>query len=230
MWNPLYDEAETVRVMALLVMLPDLAVMFVVCVLVTDCAVASPELSMVAAAVFEDVQVTESVKFTVFPFWRMPVAVNCAVSPEESDWLVDVIEMDDRLATVTVTVVEPLSPFNVALIVAVPDATPVTSPEELTVAIVLSDVDQLADSVTVSVVPLSYVPVATICCVLPTATDGVEGDTVTVVKLGPIKKFLQPAIMSAPSASSVKNATAPHFDWIVFRFIFTISVAPFVVN
>jgi hypothetical protein len=122
------------------------------------------------------------------------------------------MEMEDRFATVTVTVVEPLSPFNVALIVSVPDATPVTSPVELTVAMVLSEVDQLAESVTVSVVPLSYVPVATICCVLPTATDGVDGDTVTVVKVGPIKKFLQPAVMSAPSASSPKKVAAPHFD------------------
>jgi hypothetical protein len=71
--------------MALLVTLPDAAVMFVVAVLVTVCAVASPELSMVAVAVFEEVQVTESVRFTVFPFCRMPVAVNCAVCPEESD-------------------------------------------------------------------------------------------------------------------------------------------------
>lgn len=71
--------------MALLVMLPDWAVTFVVSVLVTVFAVASPELSIVAAAVFEDVQVTESVRSTAFPFWRMPVAVNCAVCPEESD-------------------------------------------------------------------------------------------------------------------------------------------------
>jgi hypothetical protein len=84
-WNPLYDDAETVSEMALLVTLPDLAVMFVVSVLVTVCAVASPELSIVAAAVFEDAQVTEFVRSTVFPFWRMPVAVNWAVCPDESD-------------------------------------------------------------------------------------------------------------------------------------------------
>lgn len=65
------------------------------------------------------------------------------------------MEMEDRFATVTVTVVEPLTAFNVALIVAVPEATPVISPVELTIAMVLSDVDQLAESVTVSVVPLS---------------------------------------------------------------------------
>ena len=73
------------------------------------------------------------------------------------------IEIDERFATVTVTVVEPLRPFSVALIVAVPADTPVASPVELTVATELSEVDQLAESVTVSVVPLSYVPVATIC-------------------------------------------------------------------
>lgn len=67
----------------------------------------------------------------------------------------DVMEIEERFATVTVTVVEPLSPFNVALMVAVPAATPVTSPVELTVAKALSEVDQLAESVTVSVVPLS---------------------------------------------------------------------------
>src|SRR6266568_289288 len=111
------------------------------------------------------------------------------------------MEMEDRFATVTVTV-----------------------------ATVLSEVDQLEESVTVSVVPLSYVPVATICCVLPTATDGVEGDTVTVVKVGPIKKFLQPAVISAPSASSPRKAAAPHSDRIVFRFIVTIPVATFVMN
>lgn len=52
----------------MLVMLPDWAVMFVVAVLVTVCPVASPVVSIVAAVVFEDVQVTESVKSTVFPF------------------------------------------------------------------------------------------------------------------------------------------------------------------
>lgn len=56
------------RVIALLVTLPDIALIVVVSVLLTLCAVASPELSMVAAVVFEDVQVTEFVKFTVSPF------------------------------------------------------------------------------------------------------------------------------------------------------------------
>lgn len=100
----------TVNTAVLLVMLPDCAVMFVVWVLVTLCAVAKPELSIVAAVVLEDVQVTESVKSVVLPFCRMPIAVNCCVWPEEIDALVGVIEIDERFATVMVTVVEPLTP------------------------------------------------------------------------------------------------------------------------
>jgi hypothetical protein len=131
--------------------------MFVVSVLVTVSAVASPELSMVATAVFEDVQVTELVRSTVVPFCRMPTAVYCCVAPEEIDWLAGVIEIDARFATVTFTVVEPLTPASVALIVADPAATAVTNPVALTLtfAIATSDDAQLAESVIVCVVLLS---------------------------------------------------------------------------
>jgi hypothetical protein len=125
------------------------------------------------------------------------MAVNCCVVPEEIEGLAGVTEIDVRFATVTVTVVEPLTAANVALIVADPEATPVTSPVELTVAVVASDDDQLAEFVTLSVLPLSYVPVAVICCVLPMATEGVEGATVTVVRVGPIKNPLHPIMPTA---------------------------------
>jgi hypothetical protein len=110
---------------------------------------------MVAAVVFEEFQVTESVMSVVSPFWRIPVAVNCAVSPEEIDVVVEVISIDARLEEVTVTVVEPVTPSKVALIVADPVAMPVTSPVELTVATLVSDDDQLTESVIVSVTPSS---------------------------------------------------------------------------
>jgi hypothetical protein len=63
-----YDVPVTVSVAVLLVMLPDRAVMFVVSLLLGLSAVASPELSIVAAAVFEDVHVTELVRSTVVLF------------------------------------------------------------------------------------------------------------------------------------------------------------------
>jgi hypothetical protein len=65
--------------------------------------------------------------------------------------------------------------------------------------------------------------VATNCCVLATAIDGVDGDNVTVVKVGPMKKFLQPAITSTPSASKPKKDAALHVD---FRFISTTAIPP----
>jgi hypothetical protein len=129
--------------------------MFVVTVPLTLCAVAKPELSIFAAAVFEDVQVTELVRSTVVESCRMPMAVYCCVLPEEIDWVAGVIEMDARFAVVTVTVVEPLTPASVALMVADPAATPVTSPVELTVAMATSDDAQLAELVIVSVLLLS---------------------------------------------------------------------------
>ena len=64
----IYVVPVTVSTAVLLVMLPDWAVMFVVSVLLTLRAVARPELPIVAAAVFEDVQVTELVRSTVVPF------------------------------------------------------------------------------------------------------------------------------------------------------------------
>lgn len=129
--------------------------MFVASVLLTLFAVASPELSIVAAAVFDDVQVTELVRSTVVPFCRTPMAVYCCVAPDEIDWVAGVIEIVARFATVTFTVVEPLIPSNVALMVADPEVAPVTNPVELTVAMVTSDDAQLAESVIVSVLLLS---------------------------------------------------------------------------
>jgi hypothetical protein len=60
-----------------------------------------------------------------------------------------------ELAAVTATVAVPLTPFTVAVIVAEPAATPVTSPPEFTVAVVVADDDQLTAVVTTPVVPFA---------------------------------------------------------------------------
>lgn len=136
-------------------MLPDWAVMFVASVLLTVSAVANPELSIVATAVFEDVQVTALVKSTVVPSWRSPIASNCCVCPAEIEGLVGVTEMEFRFATVTVTLVEPLIAPEVALMVAVPSDMPFTKPFALTVATDVLDDVQLAESVRSFVLPSS---------------------------------------------------------------------------
>jgi hypothetical protein len=140
--------------------------------------------------------------------------VYCCVAPEEIDWLAGVIEIDAKVATVTFTVVEPLTPPNVALMVADPEATPVTKPVELTVAMVISDEAQLAESVMVSVLLLLYVPVAVICCVFPIARDGVDGARVTVVKVGPMKNPLHPeraGVIAVNSNKAIMQTIAASF-------------------
>lgn len=58
-------------------MLPEVAVMFVVWVTVTDCAVAKPLASIVAAVGSDEFQVADVVRSTVPPPWIVPIAVNC---------------------------------------------------------------------------------------------------------------------------------------------------------
>lgn len=75
---------------------------------------------------------------------------------------------------------------------AVPGATPVTSPVVPTLAIVESEVDQKALFVRVLMEPSLKVPVAVICNVLPWTIVGVEGPTVRVDSVGFTKKPVQP--------------------------------------
>jgi len=106
------------------------------------------------------------------------------------------------LARVTVTLVEPLMVADVAVILTVPAATAVTRPATETVATVLSSEDQVTDPVMFLVLPSSYVPVAVICLVLPTETDGVAGVTVMLVNVGSTKKPLQPERLTVTRMSN----------------------------
>ena len=86
------------------------------------------------------------------------MAVNCKVVPLAADGAGGVTPMDCSVAAVTVRDVEPVTPFNAALTVAVPIATPVPSPLDPaaseTVAMVESDELQVAWEVRSWVVPL----------------------------------------------------------------------------
>ena len=76
---PLWDDALygfTVKSAALLVTVPEDAVMHVAWEAVTLCPVATPVLAIVAALVFDDVQVTESVITTALPSSSVPVTMN----------------------------------------------------------------------------------------------------------------------------------------------------------
>src|SRR5262249_49597519 len=92
-----------------------------------------------------------------------------------------VIEIETRVAWVTVSVVDPEMPPEVAVIVDVPAETPVARPCEpaalLMVATPVIDELQVEVVVIFCVLPSLKCPVAVNCCVAPTAMLTV-GDTV----------------------------------------------------
>lgn len=136
-------------------MLPDEAVILVLPEIDPDLATHNPLLSMVAIDVSDDAQVTELVMVVVVPSARCPTAVNCCDCEGDKDTLVGVIEMDAKVDVTTVTVVEPVIPLSVALMVAEPDVTPVTRPVALTEATDASEDDQDTSLVTNVLAPLS---------------------------------------------------------------------------
>ena len=144
-------------------MLPEVAVILVLPEVDPDLATHNPLLSMVAMDVSDDAQVTELVMVVVVPSARCPTAVNCCDCDGDNDTLVGVIEMNVKVDVTTVAVVEPVVPLSVALMVAEPDAMPVTRPVALTMAIDALEEDHVASFVTDDLAPLSKVPAALIC-------------------------------------------------------------------
>ena len=93
-------------------------------------ASARPAAVIVAAEVVADAQVTWPVRSSVVPSERVPVAVNCWVSPLGRLGLAGVTAMDWSTGAVTVSTVESLIPSSVALMFDVPCPTAVATPCE----------------------------------------------------------------------------------------------------
>jgi len=162
-------------------------------------------LLMVATLVFDEDQVTEPVMS-----WPLePVAVNCWDPADKATvWLRGLIVMDVVLPQ-TVTLVEPLTVPDAAVMVAVPEATPVTRPVLLlTVATLVADDDQLA--AIGEVVPSLKVPVAVSCTVAPTLIDGVSGVTVIAVNAGFTQKPAQPTTSANRTVAKLDHSSLDH--------------------
>ena len=151
----------------MLVIPTDEAVMFVVLPAVIP--VARPELSIVATVVSLEVQVAKSV-MTTGPLHVAAVAMNWSVLPWVTVGFTGVTAMELIQGTVTVTVVDPKSvgiSVDVAVTVAVPWFTAVTSPPALTVATFVPVTSTMLHVTLESGrTPSSYVPTAVICLVL----------------------------------------------------------------
>src|SRR5438046_682005 len=90
-----------------------------------------PALLILTTEGVDELQVTEVVRFWVLESLKVPVAVNCRVSPSGRPGLAGVTAIVDRVAAVTVSVVFPETPPKVAVIVmGPPAATDVANPCE----------------------------------------------------------------------------------------------------
>ena len=105
------------------------------------------------------------------------MAVNWSVVPSGMVEFGAVIAMETKAAEVTVKRVEPVTPFEVALMVAVPTDTLVARPLLFTVATEGVSDAQVAFPVRFFVVPSEKVPVAVNCWVVPNAIEGSAGVT-----------------------------------------------------
>jgi hypothetical protein len=103
----------------------------------------------------------------------------------------------------TVSEAAPLTPLTVAVMVTLPTATAVASPEELIVATEVFDDVQAADALTLAVVPLLYVAVAVYCCVAPAAMLAVAGVTARTVIVGGAAVTVTAAVALTPSSAAV---------------------------
>lgn len=128
------------------------------------------ELPMVAAAVFEDVQVTLPVMFCVLLSLKVPVAMNCWLVCGAIVVVAGVTAIETN-AGVTVKENVPVTPLDVAVMEHLPAAFAVTIPELETVATELSDEFHCAVLVRSCELLSLNVPVAVICCAWPATRE-----------------------------------------------------------
>lgn len=150
--------AVTVR-LAVAVTPPAVTVMVVV---PAATAVASPVALTVATVGFDEVQVAPWATALLFPSLKTALARSCWVAPTEMEAVggVTVIDFMVTVPAMTLTCVEPVSPFKVAVMVESPAPSAVTMPILLTIATAESDDAQVTEDVRSTEVPSLYKPVA----------------------------------------------------------------------
>src|SRR5215216_5042562 len=139
--------------------------------------VTSPVAETVASELSELDHVTR--RDNAFPLPSLVTAVNCSVEPTVTcvDGPLTVTEATGTL--LTVTVIWPLCPSLVAVMMAVPTPTAVTNPVDETVATPVFELDQVIVR-PVSTLPFASLVTATYCEVLPTVSPVAGALMVTV--------------------------------------------------
>ena len=148
---------------------------------------------IVATSVLADDQVADVVTSTTVLSVKVASAMNCLVRPSTTLGFVGVTATDFTVAAVTVSVVLPVTPANVALICDVPTACAVAIPlvvvplAFMVATVVVADT-QVARVVKSCVVPSLKVPSAANCLFKPLTTDGLSGVTVIVVSVAAVTR------------------------------------------
>jgi hypothetical protein len=182
---------------------PDEAVTVTISVGAAAVTFITPALVIGALVGSEDVHETP-VRAVVLPSVRVPVAVKVTDPPGVTVELpLTVIDCNGALSTVAVVV--PLTEPEVAVMVAVPAATPVRSPELLTVAVESLELDHVTLLI-VAVLPSSLTPVADNCVVALTATLGEDGVMLMEVRTGLVKNPLQPTTINRANDTTSREA------------------------
>lgn len=131
---------------------------------------------MVAAVVFEELQVTEAVRSSVLLSENVPVALNCIVAPALSEAFAGATAIEVRAAPVTDTATLAVREPEEAWIVALPTPAPVAKPVGLIETIAGLDDVQVA-AVSGSVLPFASFPVAEKATEPPFGILPTEGET-----------------------------------------------------
>jgi hypothetical protein len=140
---------------------------------------------VLATNLFDDVQLHCVVRICVVLSLNVPVAVSWIVAPTATDGFAGVMAIETSVALVTVSVVEAVFPWKLAVISVVPAATPVASPcvpAELEIVAVAPTLEVQDATVVMSwVEPSLNKHVATNCSVVPFAICGLVGVSVIVL-------------------------------------------------
>jgi hypothetical protein len=204
------------------VTLPEVALMML---LPEASPVANPAASIVATVVFDDIQVTELVRFAVDPSVKVPVAVNCSVWPSAMLGSAGVTAMEVTTAGVTVSVVELLMLPSVAVIIEVPVARVEANPVLDIVATVVFADAQTTEFVRFSIDPSLNVPVAVNCWVRPLATLGSAGVTAIAVTIAGVTVSVVAPLMPPSVAVMVDVPVASVVARPVLDIVATVVVA-----
>ena len=144
---------------------------------------ANPPAVIAATLTLEELHATWLVMLKLVPSVKCPVAVNCCDVPRAMFGLGGATVSVVSVALVTVTPVDPTTPANVAVMVEVPGATPITMPAlpvaTLTVATDGAEEVHVTELVRFCVLPSANVPVAVYC--MATCAGKLEATGVTAM-------------------------------------------------